>query len=105
MDKQKIQRHVKIPISDIMDSLTQRVANHYGVEQKDVKCITKIEYITFEIPGLNDEICNEVMPPIMGDHDEVIDGCGSTAGACMCGLPKGHGKHHICVNCGEEWDT
>ena len=99
-----MQRHVKIPISDIMDHLIQRIMNQYGVERSDVKCITKIEYITFEIPALDDELCNEVMPAgMLGD--QAIDGCGNTTGGCKCLLPKGHGKRHICANCGEEWDA
>lgn len=104
MNKQKIERHVKIPISDIMDHLVQRIMNQYGVERCDVKCITNIEYITFEIPGLDDELCNEVMPPIMGDYDYVIDGCGDTAAGCICLLPKGHRGMHVCERCGEEWE-
>lgn len=100
-----MERHVKIPISDIMDDLVQRVMNQYGVERSDVKCLTKIEYIIFEIPGLKDELCNEVLSAEIGENGEVIDWCGSSAGACICSLPKGHGNHHICEKCGEEWDT
>lgn len=99
-----MQRHVKIPISDIMDDLVQRIMNQYGLERGDIKCITKMEYITFEIPELDDELCNEVMSGV-ANNGEVIDGCGSTAGGCICQLPKGHGNRHICVRCGEEWET
>lgn len=99
-----MERHIKIPISDVMDDLVQRIMNQYGVERSDVKCITKTECITFEIPGLDDELCNEVMVG-MWNSGEMIDGCGSTTGGCICLLPKGHGNYHVCKRCGEEWDA
>lgn len=99
-----MERHVKIPISDIADVFVQRIMNQYGVEKSDVRCISAIEYITFEIPALDDKLCNEVMPG-MGIGGEVIDGCGITTGGCICRLPKGHGSRHICEKCGEEWET
>lgn len=98
-----MERHVKIPISDIMGNLIQRIINQYGVDGSDIKCITDIEYITFELPALDDELCNEVMPATTGENGKVVDGCGITAGGCICVLPKGHGNRHICENCGEEW--
>lgn len=99
-----MERLVKIPISDIMDDLAQRIMNQYGVGRSDIRCITDIEFITFEIPELDDEFCNEVMPAIIGELGEVVDGCGGTGGACICLCPKGHGNRHICEKCGEEWD-
>jgi hypothetical protein len=99
-----MERHVEIPISDIVDEFAQRIMNHYGVKRSDVKCISAIEYITFEIPGLNDELCNEVMSANVGEHGEVVDGCGGTGGGCICLLPRGHGNRHICEKCGEEWE-
>lgn len=98
-----MERHVKIPISDIMDDLIQRIMNQYGVDRSNIKCITDIEWITFELPALDDELCNEVKPATIGENGESVDGCGSTAGGCICLLPKGHENYHICENCGEEW--
>ena len=95
---------MRVPISDIEDIFVQRIMNHYGVERSDIKCITDIEYITFEIPALEDEFCNEVLPATVEDNDEVINGCGGTGGGCICLLPKGHGSCHVCAKCEEEWE-
>jgi hypothetical protein len=99
-----MERHVKIPIRDIEDVFVQRIMNQYCVGRNDVRCISAIEYITFEIPALDDELCNEVMAGL-GNDGEVIDGCGVTTGGCICRLPKGHESCHICEKCGEEWET
>ena len=64
-----------------------------------------MKYITFELPALNDELCNEVRQAMESDGEEVIDGCGCTTGGCICRLPKGHEDPHICERCGEEWDV
>lgn len=91
-------RFVKIKIDDIMEDLTQRVINEHGVEWGDVKCITKVDGITFEIPGLDDKLCNEVLHPYDCDS-----GCGSSGGGCLCGENRSHTGPHICKRCGEEW--
>lgn len=107
-DEEKIgqPRRVKIKIGDIRDHLIQRIINQYGVEWNDVKCLTKERNIVFEIPGLDDTLCNDIMPAItMGDHSEVIDGCGSTTGGCLCGKKKGHKGYHKCKRCGQEWEV
>lgn len=93
-------RVVKVCISDMMEDLVQRVMNEYGVEYSEVKCITKMKNILFEIPVLDDTLCNNVMSAISED-----DACGSTKGGCLCGLEKGHEGHCICKRCGEEWET
>lgn len=99
-----MERRIEIPISDIMDDLVQRIMNQYGVERSDVRCLTKVECITFEIPALDEDLCNEVLVGMV-NGDNFVDGCGGTAGGCICSLPKGHGNCHMCERCGEEWDT
>lgn len=92
-------RKVKIPIDDIMENLIQMVMNQYGVEYDEVKCAAKIKNIIFEIPVLDDALCNEVMPAFSED-----DCCASTRGGCLCGLGKGHEGLCICKRCGEEFE-
>lgn len=94
-------RFVKIKIDDILEDLTQRIINEYGAEWNDVKCITKVDGITFEIPGLDDNLCNEVMPPGHGIRDD--GGCRSTGGGCICGEDKLHVGPHVCKRCEGEW--
>ncbi len=92
-------RIVRISIHDIMGDLIQRVMNEYGVEHNEVKCRTKMKNILFDIPALDDNLCNKVMPSFSED-----DCCGSTRGGCLCGLEKGHKGHCICKRCGEEFE-
>ena len=90
-------RMVKIDVGDIMDELVQKIIDDYGVEWDDVRYIGKIKKLVFELPALDDALCNEVM--IATDDDS----CGDTGGGCMCGLDKGHKEEHQCKRCGEEW--
>ena len=90
-------RIVKINIDDIMDELIQKIINDYGVELDEVRYIGKIKELEFDLPVLDNSLCNEVM--IATDDD----GCGSTGGGCICGLYKGHNEDHQCKRCGEEW--
>lgn len=46
-----MERHVRIPISDVEDVFVQKIMNYYGVDRSDVKRVTDVEYITFEISG------------------------------------------------------
>ena len=91
-------RMVKIDVNDIMDELIQRVINEYGVEWNDVRYIGKIKKLVFELPALDDTLCNEILP---ASSEE--DGCGVTKGGCLCGLDNGHKDLHECKRCGEEW--
>lgn len=90
-------RIVKIDVEDIMDELVQKIINDHGVERDDVRYIGKIKKLVFELPALDDSLCNDVM---IATDDE---GCGDTGGGCMCGLDKGHKGDHKCKRCGEEW--
>jgi hypothetical protein len=90
-------RTVKINIDDIMDELIQKIINDYGVEWDEVRYIGKIKELEFDLPALDDSLCNEVR--IATDDD----GCGGTGGGCICGLDKGHKEDHECKRCGEEW--
>ena len=92
-------RMVKIDVEDIMDELIKKIINEYGVEQDDVRYIGKIKKLVFELPALDDTLCNEVMPAISEE-----DACRSTGGGCLCGLDNGHKGLHECKRCGEEWD-
>lgn len=91
-------RMVKIDVEDIMDELVQKIINDYGVEWDDVRYIGKIKKLVFELPALDDSLCNEVLIAT-GDDDS----CGSTGGGCICGLYNGHKGKHRCKRCGEEW--
>ncbi len=93
-------RIVKIDVGDIMDELVQKIVDEHGVESDDVRYIGKIKKLVFELPALDDALCNEVMPAMSED-----DGCGSTGGGCLCGLGKGHKGFHKCKRCGEEWES
>lgn len=90
-------RTVKINVDDIMDELVQKIINDYGVEWDEVHYIGKIKELEFNLPMLDDSLCNEVN--IATDEDS----CGSTGGGCICGLDKGHKEDHKCKRCGEEW--
>ncbi len=96
-DNMRCNRMVKIDVDDIMDELVQKIINDHGVERDDVRYIGKIKKLVFELPALDDTLCNEVM--IATDED----GCGDTGGGCMCGLDNGHKGEHQCKRCGEEW--
>lgn len=94
-------RKVEIDIDDIMDNLVQQIMNEYGVEWDEVSYVGKAKKLIFELPVLDENLCNEVMPP---SSDIRIDGgCGSTGGGCMCGEDSGHKGIHKCKRCGEEW--
>jgi hypothetical protein len=90
-------RTVKIDIDDIMDELTKKIIDEYGVEWNEVRYIGQIKELEFDLPALDNTLCNEVMPTT----DD--DGCGDTGGGCICGLDKGHTGEHQCKRCGEEW--
>ena len=93
-------RMVKIDVEDIMEGLIRKIVNEYGVEWDDVRYIGKIKKLVFELPALDDILCNEVLPTFSEE-----DGCGSTGGGCLCGLDKGHKGLHECKRCGEEWEN
>jgi hypothetical protein len=90
-------RNVEIDIEDIKDELVQRIMNEYGVEWDEVTYVGNIKKLIFELPALDENLCNEVNP----STEE--GGCGSTGGGCMCGEDKGHKGLHECKRCGEEW--
>lgn len=96
-DNMQCNRIVKMDVGDIMDGLILKIINEYGVEWDEVRYIGKIKKLVFELPALDDSLCNEVM---VATND---DGCGSTGGGCICGLDKGHKGEHQCKRCGEEW--
>lgn len=91
-------RIVKIDVEDIMDELVKKIIDEHGVESDEVRYIGKIKKLVFELPALDDALCNEVMPATSEE-----DGCGSTGGGCLCGLDKGHKGYHQCKRCGEGW--
>ena len=91
-------RIVKIDVEDIMDELVKKIVDEHGVESDEVRYIGKIKKLVFELPVLDDALCNEVMPAMSED-----DSCGSTGGGCLCGLDKGHKGYHQCKRCGEGW--
>ena len=80
-----------------MDELIQKIIDEHGVEWDEVRYIGKIKELEFDLPALDDTLCNEIMPAT--DND----GCGSTGGGCICGLDKGHKGEHQCKRCGAEW--
>lgn len=92
-------RFVKIDVDDIMEELIQKIINEHGVKRDEVRYIGKIKKLVFELPALDDSLCNEVMPA--SDDDE----CGSTGGGCLCGLDKGHKGNHNCKRCGTDWNS
>lgn len=98
-EKERCNRFVKIDVDDIMEELIQRIINEYGVEWNDVNYIGKIKKLVFELPALDDSLCNEV------HHASDGDGCGSTGGGCLCGLDKGHKGNHECKRCGADWNS
>jgi hypothetical protein len=89
-------RTIKIDIDDIMDELTQKIVDEYAVEWDEVRYIGKIKELEFDLPALDDTLCNEVVSAT--DDDE----CG-TGGGCICGLDKGHKGEHQCKRCSAEW--
>lgn len=99
-EKEHGNRFVKIDVDDIMEELIQKIINEHGVESDEVRYIGKIKKLVFELPTLDDSLCNEVMPATSGG-----DSCGSTGGGCLCGLDKGHRGFHECKRCGEKWDN
>lgn len=89
-------RKVEIDIDDIMDELVQKILNEYGVDWGEIKYVGNTKKLIFELPALDENLCNEVRKDDEGD-------CGSTGGGCMCGEDKGHKGPHECKRCGEEW--